>query len=133
MLALLFSYLLQSFLAPLPLLRLMITVSYRHAVSAALALMIATGTGGLRAQGVTDYKPGEGGGPITGSASGSNAKDAAPTLECCPAPLGTNTEIMSYSVVTNIGDEMPRQTAWNKGLSFSKLPILEGVLKTILR
>ncbi len=89
MLALLFSYLLQSFLVLLPLLRLMITVPYRHTVSAALALVIATGTAGLHAQGVTDYKPGEGGGPVTGSASGGAAKDAAPTLEHCDAPLGT--------------------------------------------
>ena len=67
----------------------MIPVPYRHTVSAALAFVIVTGTGGLHAQGVTDYKPGEGGGPITGSASGGDVKDAAPTLERCPAPLGT--------------------------------------------
>ncbi len=68
----------------------MTTVPYRHTVSAALAFAIVTGTGGLHAQGMTDYKPGEGGGPITGSAAGvGEAKDAAPTLERCPAPLGT--------------------------------------------
>ncbi len=75
----------------------MITVPYRHTVSAALALVIATGTAGLHAQGVTDYKSGEGGGPVTGSASGGAAKDAAPTLERCPAPLRVYTEIMTVT------------------------------------
>ena len=67
----------------------MTIVPYRHAVSAALAFVIITGTGGLHAQAVTDYKPGEDEGPITGSAGVGEAKDAAPTLERCPAPLGT--------------------------------------------
>lgn len=67
----------------------MITVPYRHTVSAALTIVIAAGTGGLYAQGITDYKPGEGGVPITGSASGAATNDAAPTLERCPAPFGT--------------------------------------------
>ena len=67
----------------------MITVPYRHTLSAALAIVIITGTGSLHAQGITDYKPGEGGGPITGSASGGDVKDEAPTLEHCPAPLRT--------------------------------------------
>ena len=70
----------------------MTRLPYRHALPVALAAAIFTGVGGVYAQGVTDYKPGEGGGPITGSASGVNgaaAKDAAPTLERCPAPLGT--------------------------------------------
>ena len=67
-------------------------IPYRHAASAALAFSIVTWAVSLHAQGVTDYKPGEGGGPITGSASGVNgaaAKDAAPALERCPAPFGT--------------------------------------------
>ncbi|MFA5912826.1 MAG: CsgG/HfaB family protein [Burkholderiales bacterium] len=72
--------------------RAMTRFPYRHAVPVALAAAIFTGIGTTYAQGVTDYKPGEGGGPITGSASGVNgaaATDAAPTLERCPAPLGT--------------------------------------------
>jgi len=55
----------------------MTIVPYRHAVSAALAFVIITGTGGLHAQAVTDYKPGEDEGPITGSANVGDAKDAA--------------------------------------------------------
>lgn len=41
------------------------------------------------AQGLTDYKPGAGAGPVTGSASGESASGAAPTLERCSASLGT--------------------------------------------
>ncbi|MDP3958139.1 MAG: CsgG/HfaB family protein [bacterium] len=40
-------------------------------------------------QGLTEMKPGEGGGPVTGSASGTEAEGAAPALERCDAPLGT--------------------------------------------
>ncbi len=47
--------------------------------------------GHVHAQGITDYKPGEGGGPITGSASGTEVQQAAPSLERCAAPLGTMT------------------------------------------
>jgi len=65
------------------------TVSYRRTVSVVLAFLIATGTGGLHAQGITDYKPGKGGSPVTGPASDGAVKDAAPTLEHGPAPLGT--------------------------------------------
>ncbi len=52
-------------------------VFYCHAASAALAFSVVTGTGSLHAQGVTDYKPGEDGGPITGSASGVNGAAAS--------------------------------------------------------
>jgi len=60
----------------------------RTAIAIFCALALSEGAHVL-AQGLTDYKPGEGSGPITGSASGNEAKDAAPTLERCPAPLGT--------------------------------------------
>lgn len=40
-------------------------------------------------QGMTDMKPGQGGGPITGGAGTEGSTGAAPTLEKCGAPLGT--------------------------------------------
>lgn len=52
------------------------------------ALLIAIGTA-ASAQGITEMKPGEGGSVVTGTAGPSGASSAAPTLEKCPAPLGT--------------------------------------------
>jgi hypothetical protein len=43
----------------------------------------------LNAQGMTDYKPGEGGSPVTGAVGTDGATNAAPTLEKCDTPIGT--------------------------------------------
>jgi len=43
----------------------------------------------VSAQGVTDYKPGQGGGPIGGAAGPEGSSGAAPSLEKCDAPLGS--------------------------------------------
>jgi hypothetical protein len=44
--------------------KMMTICSISSTAPAALAFVIVMGTGGLHAQGMTDYKPGEGGGPI---------------------------------------------------------------------
>jgi virginiamycin B lyase len=67
----------------------MTTISRRCSIVSMFAVVFARNSGMLRAQGLTDYKPGEGGGPITGSASGGEAASAAPTRERWPAFLGT--------------------------------------------
>lgn len=43
----------------------------------------------VAAQGLTEMKPGQGGGPVTGSAGPSGAQGAATTLERCDRPFGT--------------------------------------------
>ena len=67
----------------------MTTISRRRSIVSVFAVVFARESGMLRAQGLTDYKPGEGGGPITGSASSGEAASAAPTLERWPVFLCT--------------------------------------------
>ena len=50
--------------------------------------------------GFFDFKPGEAGAPITGSASASGATDAAPTLEKCDRPFGTIAVVQPQDHVT---------------------------------
>lgn len=50
--------------------------------------------------GFFDFKPGEAGTPITGSASASGASDSAPTLEKCEKPLGTVAIVQPQDYVT---------------------------------
>ncbi len=67
----------------------MIALSPSRAASLGLTGLLVATSGTVVSQGLTDYKSGEGASPITGSASGAEATQAAPTLERCTAPLGT--------------------------------------------
>jgi len=118
----------------------MTIVPYRHAVSAALAFVIVMGTGGLHAQGVTDYKPGEGGGPITGSASVGDAEDASvwnekratgpPAAEARSATKATEPEPPKGDTTTN--DRATSRLGDYGGLASKNAFVSVEVLKSIL-
>lgn len=65
------------------------TVSKASWSEAVVLAVLGVLTSAVHAQGLTDYKLGQGGGPVTGSASEGKADNAAPTLERCSVPLGT--------------------------------------------
>jgi hypothetical protein len=54
-----------------------------------LLAFLALSAFNIKAQGITDYKPGGADSPVSGSATNSGSQGSAPSLEKCSAPYGT--------------------------------------------